>query len=216
MNIRAQHGREALSLSDLRPWPAVPGSERGTCCVCGRDTERGHRREPSESFNAWDVVRGGTFCEWCWAMLKHRPFRMHSWVAGRDGVTFYPGPELPRLAAFLRAPALPCAVYLTRGHRKQLWVALGRRVSVDARALWVATDWAGVVMLDGAEDEPLALAERLLGRQVRRRTLFSGAPSPEEWRRAIVEGWRQDLEDAMARAGDPRWEVWVHVANRPA
>lgn len=206
------------TLSALRPWPALPGPDAGDCSVCGRSTEQGHRREPSESFNAWDIVRAreAFFCEWCWAMLKHRPFRLHSWLVRESCAEFFPGPELHRLGHLLLDPPLPCAVYLTRGHRKQLWVALGRRVSVDPRRLWVATDWTGVVLVDVTDGGPLELAERLLAHGVRRSTLVSGAPTADEWRRAITEGWRGDLEAALRRAGDPRWEVWVHVAHRPA
>jgi len=206
----------ALRLSDLHVAPALAGTESGVCSVCGLETESGHTRQPSESFNAWDLVRGGFFCEWCWGMLKHRPIRLHSWVATTDEARFFSGPELPELARVLFDPPVPCVAYISRSHRKQAWVALGRRVSTDRHRLWIATDWTGTVMVDGSDPTPLELAEALLARGVRRSTLRTGRPTPAECEKALRGGWMQDLQEALARAGDPVWEVWVHVARRPS
>jgi hypothetical protein len=73
-----------------------------------------------------------------------------------------------------------------------------------------------MVLLDSTDSRPLELAESLLARGVKRSSLQSGSPSAREWRAAIEGGWCDEMEEAVARAGDPRWEVWVHVAARRA
>jgi hypothetical protein len=73
-------------LSDLRLVEPSPGPDAVRCSVCGLWTEQGWHRKPSENFNAWDIMRGGGFCEWCWAMLKQRPFRLHAWLGTQGRV----------------------------------------------------------------------------------------------------------------------------------
>jgi hypothetical protein len=204
-------------LSDLRLLPPLLGSAVVRCRICGLETERGWAVAPSEAFNAWDIVRSGEpgFCEWCWALLKDPRTRKQSWLGRPGEIRFFGGAELAGLATWLRAPELPAVVSLTAGHRKVRWVVLGQRVSTSPSALWVATDWAGPVLLDATDRAPLDLAERLLARGVRRTTLRSGQPTAKEWADAIAGGWRDELVRACERAGDPSWEVWVHVAVKP-
>jgi hypothetical protein len=194
----------------------VVGRDRCRCLVCGVDTDRGWVRPPSDAFNAWDIVHAerGAFCEWCWALLKDPRTRKLSWIGRPGRIEFYGGARLAEIATWLRSPTLPAVVSLTISHRRVRWLSLGQRVTVSPTALWVATDWAGPVLLDTTDQAPLALAERLLAHGVRRTTLRTGQPTPKEWAAALAGGWQADLESACQRAGDPRWEVWVHVAPR--
>jgi hypothetical protein len=206
-----------VRLSDLQLIPPLPGTAACVCLICDRETDRGWIVSPSENFNAWDIVRDetGRFCEWCWAMLKTPACRKKSWIGTPGQITYFEGAELGRLGQWLLEPTVPCAVSLTSGHRKVRWLLLGRYISTDPRRLWVATDWAGRVLLDTTDRRSLELAEQLLARGVRRTTLRTGRPTPNEWATAIREGWQSELAEAVERAGDPAWEVWVHVAAKP-
>jgi hypothetical protein len=210
-------GGMRLRLSDLRLLPPLLGRDQCRCLICTIETDQGWVRAPSEAFNAWDIVRAetGAFCEWCWALLKDPRTRKSSWIGRPGRIEFYDGAHLAEIATWLRSPELPAVVSLTISHRRVRWLTLGQRVSVSPTTVWVATDWIGPVLLDTTDQEPLALAERLLARGVRRTTLRTGQPTPREWADALAGGWQDDLESARHHAGDPRWEVWVHVAPKP-
>lgn len=214
--IRQPVAQSLLCLSDLHLLPPLCGSDALTCAICGRSTSCGWAQEPSDVFSSWDTVRGCGFCEWCWALLKDGSTRRLSWIGTEGQLQFYASGELGAVAEWLTAPSLPGVVYLTRRHRAQAWVALGRRISIHPRRIWVATDWAGPVLVDGTDTRYLRLAADLLGRRVRRSSLLSGRPTPNEWAAALRDGWVSELEQAIALAGDPIWEVWVHVARPPA
>lgn len=198
-----------------------PGEAHGYCYLCRRETEHGHLEPPSDQFTAWATVYAGSvLCEWCYPVLHDRRFRSRSWLVTAAGVRFTePGEDKIWLRdVILSPPEPPFALYLTRGGKKQGWISLVRYVSWSRERYWVGTDWLDrPVHLDRAWAAAHApLAERLRQRGISRAALLTASYSPAVWKRAILEGWSSDLDATAALAGDPRWEVIVHVTPGPS
>lgn len=200
---------ELVGLSD-------PGSDAGRCYLCGRDTDRGHREPPSDAFTAWATVYSGSvLCERCYPVLHDRRFRARSWLATAAGVRFTEPGEDRRwlLETLLDPPEPPFALYLTRAGKKQGWISLVRYVSTSRERYWVGTDWLDrpVNLCRSWVHAVAPLVGELRRRRVPRTALVTGVFPPAVWKRAYREGWTRDLERAARLAGDPRWEVIVHV-----
>ena len=186
------------------------GPDAGRCYLCGRDTPRGFREPPSDTFSAWaQCSAGDVLCPHCRAALK-APTRRSSWLltAERWRVTSAEDKGW-MLRAMLDPPAPPTAWYLTRGRQKQGWLSIIWRVTEGREALWVGVDWqeAAVRLPVAWAREQAPLLRRMRERKVWKAALATGEYHAGHWSRAIQQGWEADLRAALALAKDPRWEV---------
>jgi hypothetical protein len=196
--------------------PAAPGTVRGICYLCGGATDAGYAEPPSDNFTAWASCYGGAvLCPLCRAVLHDRRFRATSWLATTAGVRFATRDDRLWLwQALVDPPAPPFALYITRGAQKQGWLTLTRYVSTSQAHYWVGTDWTDrpVPCAQPWMVQHALLVTRLRERGLSKTALCDGAYTMKHYERAIAEGWRPDLDAARALAGDPRWQVLVHVS----
>ena len=193
----------------------VPGSDHGTCYVCGRQTDRGWAEAPSDNFTAWSqIYQGRVMCEHCRPVFKDRQFRQRSWVASPVGIQFASKDTPTLLWDTMRDPPNPpFVVYITAGGQKQGWIVLGRYPSTSRERFWVGTDWTDrPVLIERAwVHEQAALLGRMRERKTPKQVLLDGQFSSGAWSKAMAEGWTDDIEAVLSRVGNPRWEVVVRA-----
>jgi len=196
-----------------------PGNDEGHCFICGRETKHGWRETPSSAFTAWaQIYAGDVICEHCRPLLKNRSFRLRSWIATGEAVHFMADENRDWMwEAFIEPPSPPFAWYITVGRQKQGWISIMRYVneSPDGGRYWIGTDFTDkpVLMEITWARQAQPLIAELRSRKLPKTAIKDGAYSPSHYRRAIEEGWEELLERAREYAGDPRWEVMVHVAR---
>jgi hypothetical protein len=185
--------------------------------LCG-NTCIGHAVKPSENFTAWAQCYHGTvLCPECHAALKTPELRRSSWLLTQERI-IYLQQEQPRalLREFLSAPpAVPFAVYLTRGGQKQGWLALMRYVNWSAMSFWVGMDWRDKPALLTTDYVVWSLRALVRLRQRLSRAKLLGEEevtvSDYAWLEAnnLLDHWHV----VRQQRGDPRWEVMVYAAD---
>jgi CRISPR type IV-associated protein Csf1 len=151
-------------------------------------------------------------------MLQHKPFRTRSWIATTNGVEYIESGDgrLKLREALLDPPKPPFAIYVTRNHQRQGWLTLMRRVSLSRDRFYVGNDLldSPAYIVRDRFVQLLGEAEAMLARKVPRSVLLREAePTVQLVKRALQEGWMEQLQRAMERAGDPAWEVAVYVGR---
>jgi hypothetical protein len=190
-----------------------PGTASGRCAICAGLTRAGWRQSPSDTFTAWaQLYAGEVICEYCWALLKDRRVRAHSWLATPGHIRFVEGDRSWFWDALQAPPEGPFAIYVTVGRQKQGWVAGARYVAQSRERYPVMTDWLDrPLWMDRAYVVDHApLLARLRARGLSRRALLEG-PGPVIFARALREGWSSDLAAVLLSRRDPRWEVCVYA-----
>lgn len=193
-----------------------PGTEAGTCYLCGCDTDVGWREVPSDSFTAWASCYGGDVqCPGCHAMLKDKRFRMYTWLATPANLMIADaGNRAWVWRTLCSPPEPPFALYITQGGQKQGWIGLVNYVSESRQSFAVGTDWTDrpVNLRLAWITERAAMLDRLRGHKIPKAVISGGVVwSMSHLRRLDDDGLLDDYETARALAGDPRWEVMVHA-----
>lgn len=198
----------------------LTGNVPGTCYICGLGTDHGQRRAPSDVFTAWAAcAQGDVLCPTCAVTLNYRDVRMFSWLATLDEFRITGRGDRDWLWDVLDAPPEPpYALYVTRGGQKQGWISGARQVAMSRATIPVLTDWTDrPVILRRADWETMSpLVMRLREAGLSKRALIQGECTANQWKKAIMEGYADALRQAVAYAGDPRWEILCHASNDPA
>lgn len=195
---------------------AEPGTDAGTCYICGRTTETGWRGGPSDSFTAWaGCYAGEVTCEGCHALLKDARYRRYTWLAtpgelriadaGRRGWVW---------PTVCDPPEPPFAMYLTTGGQKQGWISLVNYVSESRESYYIGTDWTErpVPMQWAWVADHAEVVTALRALKVPRGVVAgSEVWSVSHLRRVTDAGLREHYDTARRLAGDPRWEVMVYA-----
>lgn len=206
-----------MRLSELlaRHLSPVPGTDIGTCYICGSATSAGYRQRPSQAFTAWaSCVAGDVICAECWICLQDRRVRSASWLVTADAWTLLTK-DTPAVIweALMNPPHDEYGVYLTRGRQKQGWIVNAGASCRSRQRILLATDWVDTpVILDAPyRDEVAPLLIRLRSRNVPKQHMIASEGEVGWEVKATREGWVSDLNAARHYAGDPRWEVMVHA-----
>lgn len=192
-----------------------PGTDAGTCYICGRRTDHGHRQPPSSLFTDWARCVGGDVrCPACSACLSHRSVRHVPWLVTTEAFRPHTKADHGWLwQTIMDPPEPPYALYVTRSGQKQGWLAIVHQVS-QSRAMAIGTDWTDApVWITDRERATLGpLILRLRERGVGKRDLARGVSFAKTWQDAIANGWDDDLIAAKRQAGNPAWEVMVSAS----
>jgi hypothetical protein len=212
-------GREGMTLGELLNQPQ-PGTDAGTCYICGRETEHGYREPPSSSFTAFSsCYAGDVHCEYCRSVLKDRHCRFYSWVLTPDGLRLRDASDRGLLWRTLQdPPAGPWAAYQTNSGQKQGWIGIADGVNESRTTYRVAVDWLdnAVLVSQGYVQEHAPVIDALRSVQVTLDSLRSGSWSMLDYRRALDAGLEQQYLTAYRQAGNPQWEVMVNAHSADA
>lgn len=191
-----------------------PGTRKGTCVVCGAETDTGHKNILSGSFTGYQYFNNGNVgCEYCYPFFKEGKFRRSSWVATSAGVEFMKAVDC--YSHIINPPQPPFAIYITRAGKKQGWLAGLYAVNYSRDRFIIMTDFAGCFMATREDAlEMDGVIRPLLEKGVNKGVLLSGNPGMHAYAKAMKEGYSELLDAIGGHIKKPLWEVLVNVARR--
>jgi len=204
--------KETRSITHLFSDGAQKGAMKGTCILCGIETEHGHKPKFSQNFTGYSFLyHGSCLCPECNHFFKNQKMRNKMWIITEDGITFLKKQEV--LSHLLNPPEKPFAIYITKSFKKQGWLS-GINLVSRGRKFFILTDFVGNVFTN--KDEVKSLSEIILElrkEKVPKQQIASGQFSMSIYRKLLVKGKEQLMEKAKANAGKDIWEVLVYVAQ---
>ncbi len=191
----------------------VEGNIQGICCICGKETGKGHKVPFSDSFTGYSfLIHGDCACPHCWTFFKTRDFRFKSWVANSDGVRFLK--RLDIRVVILFPPEPPFFLYITQSGQRQGWLSALKLINYSRDTFIISTDWAGHFMADREIAFAMdILIWRLREKKISKTALRTGGYTMKQTRLAIEGGWHDLIETARGYMKTPLWEVMVYVAE---
>lgn len=204
-----------MKLTDLLAVAGIIGDTPGVCYLCGDPTDLGTPGPPSSGFTSWSQCYAGeVLCPVCFGAMRTTDLRRRSWLVTADGMRTVTKDDRGWILDVLcDPPDSPWAAYLASAGQKQGWVSLMHRVNLSRDRYWVGVEWLDrPVNMDRrwvTDLEPTLT--RLRERKIPKQSLRDGAYSPNNWAKAVAEGWEGDLRTATQLARDPRWEVIVNA-----
>ncbi|MEN6546040.1 MAG: hypothetical protein ABFE07_08375 [Armatimonadia bacterium] len=208
-----------MTLGELYNHP-LPGTDAGTCYLCGRETAQGWAGPPSDAFTAWSSCgAGAVHCEFCRPLLKTNTFRFYSWLVlpGEQHLANAEGRGL-LWRTLLNPPEGPWALYQTNAGQKQGWLGLAQAVNESRTTYRIAVDWLdSPIMMQAAYVAANApVIDALRGAEVTKDSLKSGQWSMRDYQRAAGADLHGAYAQAYTQAGNPQWEVLVNAHYRTA
>ncbi len=195
-----------------------PGSDEGTCYICGMQTKHGWAEPPSGKFTDFSGCYGGTVhCEHCRVMLKTPAFRQSSWLMTRDGMCLGSKDNRQFLwDALVSPPEGPWMLYQTLGFKKQGWLSVASAVNESRTIYRVAVDWlnAAVTLRADYVAQYAPLIEALRAVKVTKDSLRSGHWTMLDYNRATDAGLEAEYMAAVRQGHNPEWEVLVNAHCR--
>jgi len=184
----------------------------GGCIVCGASEVTILDPPFSDSFTGYsELVSGDGVCEKCNVMFIDRNHTWKSWIKVGNETTFYKMKEMRQW--LLAPPERPFSIYLTKGRKKIGWIPLLRLENYSQDNFIIGTDFLSVVMINRKE---ITIMDKLIStlreHKTSKNVLLSGEFPAIAWRKAIEEGWEEDIKNALGNKNNPQWEVMVHVA----
>jgi len=189
-------------LSDF--FPPTEGNSKGTCVLCGRETDKGHPVKFSANFTAWSLLGAGNcICERCYTIVNDQTYRRKSWVATTDGIQFLTRKDV--LPTLLDPPEPPFAIYVTKSGKKQGFLQLMNRVSTSRDTYYVAFE-DSLIFVDRMKIKEMAeVAKEARKLKFTKSDLVN--PSVKRWEH---EGL---CEKILRYRSNPLWEVVVYAVD---
>jgi len=206
-------GWKMVSASRLCVQQPVKGEIEGHCCLCGMRTKEGFAAGFSNNFTGYSfLMHGNCLCPWCFAFFKNQDFRKKSWVATEHNVTFLKRVECGEV--LVNPPQPPFFIYISKTGQRQGWLSALRYVSYSRDYFCVSTDfvghfWVTIKEVKSAREILIKLREKKVSKTI----LRTGEYSMYIYKRAVQEGWEDDLVEIKKWIRKPIWEVMVYVAE---
>lgn len=196
---------------------STPGEDEGRCYICGQETQCGHRMKPSDAFTAWaQCAEGDVMCEHCHPLIRTPDFRRRSWLVTSGNIHFATKDDREWIwPMLLDPPEPPFALYVTKSYKKQGHLTLVNYVSTSRTHFWIGADFADRAIAADLQQlrEWAPIIEFLREQKMPKAALTTGEFGPHHYKKAIEGGWVDMVNAARNIAGNPAWEVLVHVAR---
>lgn len=191
----------------------IEGEIKGTCCVCGKDTERGHKKPFSDNFSGYSyLVFGNCVCPYCYAFFKNQNLRRKSWVVTKEGIVFLK--RLDCLQYLLNLPSPPFFFYITKSGQKQGWLSALKIINYSRERFCISTDWVGHFFVDRKQAELFYELIRVLREKGASKTAIrTGEWTIFAYRKAVEGGYEKMIIEAKKYVKEPLWEVICYVAE---
>ncbi|XRP97793.1 hypothetical protein ACO3UB_08340 (plasmid) [Methanocaldococcus sp. 16A] len=194
---------EVLRVSEL--FSPTHGDKKGTCVVCGFETEKGHKIDFSGNFTAWNELQeGNVICEYCYTLVREQQYRRKSWVANKEGVRFLQKDEI--LDTLMNPPQPPFAIYLTKSGKKQGFLKLINRVAYSKKQYFTAFEDSLIFVEQDVLREMVDVARKARKLKFSKTELLEG-PKTHNW---IYDDLCKQIERFRK---NPLWEVVVYAVK---
>lgn len=108
-------------VEDIHP---VEGELKGKCCICGAETEHGHKKKFGGNFTCADYLGEGTvFCPECYYLVKNsNTYRRTMFLLTEDELVKFKKKEAKNI--IFNLPDKPFYIYLTKTWQKTGWIRM--------------------------------------------------------------------------------------------
>lgn len=189
------------------------GMLRGTCSLCGMQTEHGHEFKDTGSFTTYQyLLGGGIICPECFEMRRNRShdYRANMWAASPSGFVQFKNADAEY--HLCNPPYPPFQMYFTRTWKKMGWINLQNRLNYSSERFVVGFDYDVIAVDATVRDEYLSFIHSLLSVGVGKGEISSGRLSAKTFEKI---GFDQAVIDRLNQLKtDPLWDLCVYVARK--
>jgi len=149
------------------------GELEGSCIVCGRSTEQGHKIDYSANFTKWNLLQAGNcICPNCYELTRNQDYRRSMWVATKEKITRFKKENM--LEYILNPPDPPFGIYLTKTWQKQGFFKLINKVNYSKKSYFTALDMQ-IIRVDLSLAKEMAdIGQKLREKRVTKEELETG------------------------------------------
>lgn len=200
-------------LTQLCVQQPIEGKHKGLCCICGCETDKGHKPSFSDNFTGYSfLTHGNCMCPYCYSFFKDQNFRRKSWLATIEKVRFLQRLECREV--ILNPPSPPFFIYITQTGQRQGWLSAMRFINHNQKRFYISTDWVGHFLADRDEAQKMhMMISELRAKGINKTALRTGEYTMKQVRTAIENGWHEILLNAKKQVKNPLWEVMLYVAE---
>lgn len=190
------------------------GTLSGTCCICGKPTEHGHKFDTTGTFTTYQYILGGDcICPYCWEMKRNRSqdYRSTMWVVSPAGFRAFKFDEAREVLQ--NPPEPPFAMYFTRTWKRQGWTRLVTRINYSRDRYIAGFDYDLIDVDATVRDQYFAEIDTLFARGVSKTEMATGDLKPRTFESIGMDPAVIDL--LQQRCGDPLWDLCLFVTRAP-
>lgn len=208
MKIKEEEPRSLPFLCIKSP---ISGNIEGECCVCGVNTNEGHKKPFSNNFVGFSFLTlGDCVCPWCYAFFKEQSFRRKSWIATAETVVYLK--RVDCLQYILTPPEPPFFIYITQSGQRQGWIDALRIVNYNRDNFYISTDWTGCFC--ASKDKIRVYYEIisiLRSLKISKTAIRTGEYTMFQYKQILQQKYEKLLQEARKYVGEPLWEVMCYV-----
>jgi len=157
------------------------GDIEGSCIVCGRTTEDGHKIDYSANFTKWNLLQAGNcICPSCYELTRNQDYRRSMWIATNEGITKFKKEDM--LQHILNPPEPPFGIYLTRTWQKQGFFKLIDKVNYSKKNYFTALDMQVIYVNLKTAKKMAELGQKLREKNVTKEELETGELSAHRYK----------------------------------
>ena len=186
------------------------GDKQGTCCLCGKKTNKGFKKKFGANFTAGPEVSMGTvICEYCHPLIKmSNELRRSMWLITPNELKKFKKAEAKEIV--LNLPDEPFFLYLTNTWQKVGWVKMCNMVNHRKDGLiCCCVDYDTYFVELEVIQDLFKLVEKLRELKIPKSELESGELSMHHYKK--LENPRETSGKLKNYAGNPVWKLCVYL-----
>jgi hypothetical protein len=186
------------------------GDKKGTCCLCGQETNYGYKKKFGGNFTAGpEVSQGDVVCEFCKPLIsRSNELRRSMWIITNDEFKKFKKQEAKDI--ILNLPDEPFILYLTNTWQKVGWIKMLNKVNPDNKGLiCCCVDYDTYFVEVEAIQELFKTIEELRELKIPKAELETGELSMHHYRK--LDNPRNTAKKIKKYAHSPIWRLCVYL-----